>query len=239
MADIDQHRTVRNPAWTHDEQVLALDLYLRSRREPVTDPQLAELSVLLGQLPIHPNRETLRRFRSISAVRLKLANFAALDPTYPGIGMRASGRGDAEVWDRYNNQPEYLAALAAAIRRVAALAVVELAEPGEDEAPEGRLLYRFHALRERDRRLVERRKHRALQTDGTLACEACGFDFFARYGAVGTGYIECHHLLPLAWAADNHITRLADLALLCANCHRMAHRLRPWPAVSDVTALLR
>jgi 5-methylcytosine-specific restriction protein A len=37
------------------------------------------------------------------------------------------------------------------------------------------------------------------------------------------GFIECHHRLQLA-DGDERETKLADLALLCANGHRMIHR---------------
>lgn len=62
---------------------------------------------------------------------------------------------------------------------------------------------------------------------GRLECEVCGFDFATRYGDLGTGFIEAHHILPLA-AAGPATTRLADLALVCSNCHRMLHRAKPW-----------
>lgn len=228
----------RNPPWTHDEQVLALDLYLRTRQVPPTPAQVDTLSALLNRLPLHPQRHSLSRFRSPAAVRLKLANFAALDPSYDGVGMTAGGRGDADVWDRYHDEQDTVKALAAAIERAAEAPMAAAEEPGEEEAPEGRLLYRLHASRERDRGLVARRKRQALDAHGRLECEACGFDFALRYGEAGSGYIECHHLLPLA-AAPARFTRLSDLALLCANCHRMAHRIRPWPSVQELAALRR
>jgi hypothetical protein len=34
-------------------------------------------------------------------------------------------------------------------------------------------------------------------------------------------------------------TRLADLALLCANCHRMIHARRPWLTLDELRGLLR
>lgn len=227
----------RNPPWTHDEQVLALDLYLRTRQVPLRAADVEALSALLNRLPLHPQRHSLSRFRSPAAVRLKLANFAALDPGYPGTGMTAIGRGDADVWDRYHNQPDTVRVLAAAIEQAAGTPMAAHEEPGEDEAPEGRLLYRLHAARERNRGLAERRKRQAWEACGRLECEVCGFDFTRTYGTAGTGYIECHHLLPLA-AAPARVTRLSDLALLCANCHRMAHRIRPWPSVQDLIALI-
>ncbi|MFI5577344.1 HNH endonuclease [Streptomyces sp. NPDC051822] len=46
--------------------------------------------------------------------------------------------------------------------------------------------------------------------------ETCTFD-------VGADYIEVHHITPLHAAGPSE-TPLGDLALLCANCHRMCHR---------------
>jgi 5-methylcytosine-specific restriction protein A len=54
----------------------------------------------------------------------------------------------------------------------------------------------------------------------------CGFDFAIKYGDLGAGFIEAHHILPLA--AGPATTRLPDLALVCSNCHRMLHRAKPW-----------
>lgn len=62
---------------------------------------------------------------------------------------------------------------------------------------------------------------------GTVFCENCTFDFERKYGKHGKGYIEVHHLLPLAAILPNTITKLGDLMLLCSNCHRMVHRRRP------------
>ncbi|MFE3370907.1 HNH endonuclease [Streptomyces sp. NPDC059173] len=40
--------------------------------------------------------------------------------------------------------------------------------------------------------------------------------------------MECHHVVPLHEAGEGR-TKLNDLALICANCHRMIHRCAPWP----------
>jgi len=55
-----------------------------------------------------------------------------------------------------------------------------------------------------------------------LECEVCGFDFFETYGERGNGFAECHHKLPLSHGTRS--TYLRDLAVVCANCHRMLHR---------------
>ncbi len=63
-------------------------------------------------------------------------------------------------------------------------------------------------------------------------CRACGFEYPPKYGELGEGYIECHHLSPLAerpeceWT-DEVRTNLDQVTVLCANCHRMIHRHRP------------
>jgi len=56
-------------------------------------------------------------------------------------------------------------------------------------------------------------------------CEACEFDFESTYGLSAQGYIEVHHLHPVAMKQRQ--TPLKGLAALCANCHRVAHLRRP------------
>lgn len=113
------------------------------------------------------------------------------------------------------------------------------ADDDEDEFPEGREKYRLHRERERDSRLVQRKKDQVMRNEGRLACAVCKFDFAERYGAVGEGYIECHHTLPLSELEGERRTRLVDLALVCSNCHRMLHRKRPWLGMDELAAILR
>ncbi len=112
----DFERPSRNPPWAEEELILALDLYLRSGPLRDSDPTVAELSRVLKSLNIHSNRPDELRFRNPVSVKLKLANFAAIDPNYGGRGMSRGGRGDAEMWDRYASDEDTLAATAAAIR---------------------------------------------------------------------------------------------------------------------------
>lgn len=64
-------------------------------------------------------------------------------------------------------------------------------------------------------------------------CQVCGFDFKTRYGEVGAGYIEVHHVKPISDFDSEHNVDLDDLVCLCANCHAMAHRRRPQPYSVD------
>ena len=221
-----------NPDWTRDELILALDLYLRDRGHIPSprDEAIVDLSDLLNRLPIHTVRPDLEKFRNPNGVVLKITNFAALDPQYPGAGMSRGSRLDAVVWDQYAEHPANLRRVADAIRTAAEsslLPAVPESDEEDMEADEGRLLTRMHRFRERNRKLVERKKANALATLGSLPCEVCNFDFAATYGPLGDRFIEAHHILPLAQAGAS-TTKLADLVLVCSNCHRMLHRAQPW-----------
>jgi HNH endonuclease len=99
----------------------------------------------------------------------------------------------------------------------------DLAE-SEGEVIEGKLLFKLHRIRERNPRLIRRKKKAILEAFGQLACEICGFDFLLVYGQLGEGFAECHHRVPLSELGGTTVTRLADLAIVCPNCHRMLHR---------------
>ena len=65
------------------------------------------------------------------------------------------------------------------------------------------------------------------ETIGKLICEVpkCGFDFAKRYGRIGIGYVQVHHLRPLSSAPAKGMSKKpSDLAIVCANCHAMIHR---------------
>jgi hypothetical protein len=106
-------------------------------------------------------------------------------------------------------------------------------------SPEGRLLIKNHLVRERNPALVKKKKRAVLSTTGTLACEVCRFDFSAKYGELGRGFAECHHLTPLALLAKTRATKLEDLAIVCANCHRMLHRGIPWKTIAELKDILQ
>ncbi|RXV64713.1 hypothetical protein C6W92_06560 [Roseovarius sp. A46] len=59
-----------------------------------------------------------------------------------------------------------------------------------------------------------------------LDCMACKFNFEDRYGALGKGFVEVHHVVPLTQRGKSDTNPETDLVVLCANCHRMVHRNR-------------
>lgn len=71
-------------------------------------------------------------------------------------------------------------------------------------------------------------------------CSACGFDFSATYGEIGSGYIHVHHLTPLS-AHDGKalkIDPIKDLRPVCPNCHEMLHRVDPPYSIHQLKGFL-
>jgi 5-methylcytosine-specific restriction protein A len=230
----------RKQAWLRDELILALDLYMREGPS-ASAASRQDVSDLLRAIPIERELTRDARFRSRQAVSYKLGNFVAMDPTKPTAGFPHVGRGDSEVWDEFADDPGRLAATAAAIRANITSLSPDQAEGDEvdvAEAEEGALLTRVHRVRERSAKLVTRRKAEALARDSALVCDGCGFDFARAYGEHGSGFIECHHTVPLHALRPRSKTRLDDLALVCANCHRMIHRRSRWLTMDQLRALV-
>jgi len=92
-------------------------------------------------------------------------------------------------------------------------------------ALEGIVQLRLHHRRERSRKLIEQKKAHFKRAHGRLRCEICHLSFEEVYPSfLGTDCMEVHHIVPLSAAAGVVRTTLADLMLVCANCHRMIHR---------------
>ncbi|MES2979734.1 MAG: hypothetical protein V4731_15025 [Pseudomonadota bacterium] len=107
----------------------------------------------------------------------------------------------------------------------------EAAEPKaspDSEWAEGNPKLRSHLKRERAPSLSKAKKADFRnQNAGKLFCEKCKVDPVAHYGSEdGEACIEVHHhLTQVAEMVPGHKTKLADLMCLCANCHRLEHRL--------------
>jgi 5-methylcytosine-specific restriction enzyme A len=246
MPEVELRR--RNPPWTRDELILALDLYLRHRGHPLDQahPDVIELSDVLNRIAQGLGMVGDGRLRNTNGVGMKLANFAAVDPEYVSggrVGLQRGSKADKEVWDVFAGDPSRCYQVAEAIRAtVSGDGSVTVPAPHDDEditeAEEGRVLSVLHRRCERDRRIVEKKKQQVLRRTGRLACEACGFDFSSVYGTRGDGFIECHHIQPLS-ASTTRTTTVADLVLVCANCHRMIHAKRPWLTMEELRAIVK
>jgi 5-methylcytosine-specific restriction protein A len=235
----------RNPPWSRDELILALDLYIRFKGNPPSkaDHSVVDLSDTLNQLATQIANRT-SKFRNPNGVYMKVMNFRRFDPIYIEQGKRGLQRGgklEEEVWNNFASDPSKLAKVANAIRAALTSEQIPEAAPDDDnevaEAEEGKVLTRVHRSRERSRKLVEQKKQSVLKHVGVLKCEACGFDFEVAYGERGKGFIEVHHVKPVHSLKPGEKTRLEDLALICSNCHRIVHLRRPWLTIGELKAL--
>jgi hypothetical protein len=90
----------------------------------------------------------------------------------------------------------------------------------EDDAEvyaEGRVSYALHRKLERNPKIAKKVKNKRLREKGDLCCDVCGFSFHERYGAIGIGFIEAHHTVPVPSLKGRQSTKLADMALVCSN----------------------
>jgi len=101
-------------------------------------------------------------------------------------------------------------------------------------ATEGRRRLVLHLQRERNQAVVRDKKKQTASLD----CQVCGFSFHCAYGSAASDYCEVHHLLPLSEVEHTTRTRMEDLAILCANCHRVVHLKNPPYTLNQVTRLL-
>lgn len=226
----------RNPDWTREEMVLALNLYHRvdALHLSAEDPAVIQLSQQLRTLPFHPPATRADTFRNPTGIVMTLRTFMRYDAKYGFRGLRGGALGRL-LWSEFHERRTELHQLAESI--LAASVELQRLEPTAAESEEffeGGVLFRWHRLRERNVRLVRRKKAEVLKASGRLKCEACSFDFADTYGPAGEGFIECHHRLPLNHSSVRRSVRVEDLALVCSNCHRILHRRQPMMSVDQL-----
>ena len=235
---------MKNPPWTRDEHIIALDFYLTHL--PVIpgkeSKEVQELSRVLNSLNSFLDHEKTEKFRNPSGVYMKLMNFRRFYPSYTGVGLAHGNKDEEVVWNLYANQPVELSKIASHIKQFATgegVQEVPTIQDDEEEGNEGQVLSRVHKYRERDRTLVSKKKTKFLKEHTRLFCQGCGFDFELRYGDRGKDYIECHHTKAVSELSVGETTKLSDLVLLCSNCHRMVHRRKPWLSIDELKQLVK
>jgi 5-methylcytosine-specific restriction protein A len=230
-----------NPHWTREETILALDLYLRHAPSvpSKTSRDVVELSKLLRSLPLHAGAAKNDTFRNADGVAFKLLN---LRNVATGKGLQNVSTNDRSVWAELGTDPKRVADLAKLIRQeVASNDSSNWQDDSEEiEFAEGRLLTRVHKARERKpqvrKELIEKRA-----ASGGLKCDVCNDGPRVASRTLMDAEFEAHHIVPIA-AAMERKTRLQDMALLCACCHRLIHRAiadqKRWLSIAEARSLL-
>jgi 5-methylcytosine-specific restriction protein A len=230
-----------NPNWTRDEVILALALYFEcgGKLPSPRDARVQELSEVLRAFPYHSESARKDSFRNADGVSFKLQNIRQVAT---GAGLSNVSRTDKAVWEELGHDPGKVKYLASLIRTgIEVSHAVREEEPEYEVFAEGRVVTETHLRRERNpklrAKLLEKRRHA-----GTLHCETCLRTPTGVDTELAEAIFEAHHLVPLA-AGEARATKLSDLALLCASCHRQAHKAiakqRRWLIISELVQLLK
>ena len=183
----------RNPDWSTDELLLAIDLYRRLGPLGDEHPEVKSLSALLRSANLTAASEN-ESFRNPAGVSMKLQNIRYVD-TKGAIGFVGGGKLERELWEMLSPDFTELTRMAAAIRtHISAGASLDGGQEDASleayEAFEGRILSYAHFRRERDAKLRRRKIESIKAKDRRLDCEACGFNFDDAYGERGADFIE-------------------------------------------------
>ncbi|MCI0690884.1 HNH endonuclease [candidate division KSB1 bacterium] len=104
--------------------------------------------------------------------------------------------------------------------------------PADKQFKDAKEKLKIHLVKERNRNLVSSAKQQwSQQQNGDINCSICSFSFKEKYGKIGEGFIEAHHILPISSLAPDTIVKISELIPVCSNCHSMLHRHR-----SSITA---
>ena len=114
-------RGKRNPPWSRDELILALDLYLRFRHSPPgkDSAEVAALSSFLGEMGRVQGRTEDATFRNANGVYMKMMNFRRFDPEYTDggrVGLVRGNKDEEVVWNEFHDDPGALSVAVTAIR---------------------------------------------------------------------------------------------------------------------------
>ncbi|WP_156375876.1 HNH endonuclease [Methylobacterium sp. Leaf125] len=132
--------TRRNPAWSRDELILALDLYLRHRtalpgKESI---EVVDLSNFLCRLRQTHDLDNAATFRNANGVYMKMMNFRRFDPDYLAegkVGLTRGNRLEEAIWEEFSNNPMQLAEAVASIRRLPYAGLLKGLSVQPDEPP--------------------------------------------------------------------------------------------------------
>ncbi|TMX64592.1 HNH endonuclease [Vibrio rotiferianus] len=217
-----------NPHWTRDETILALDLYfkvggaLSSQHEDL----VAELSKYLRSAPFHEGKKKNGTFRNVEGVGFKVQNLRA---AATGKGLKNVSKVDREVWKELGDKPELVSFLAKEIKANVQVIVSsevdnEVIDYLDQDYLEGDVKHKAHRHRERCSKLRKDLLKKRINRGG-LACDICGYEGAGLPKEIVDSAFEAHHVKPLGDSTGPQNTKLSDMSLLCATCHRLLHRL--------------
>lgn len=212
-----------NARWTRDEVILGLDVLFSSQLKDlsVESDSIIELSKLLNELPIIPESERDETFRNPAGVSNQLSRFE--------WGLRNTEKKARinPLFDKINNQfrsrKNDLKKIALAIRNnftyTRQIGVIYNLE--SEVFPEGFILYSMHCYLEQHQGLRFSKK--------AERCNLCSISPRSVYAIEKeTSFLEPHLLVPPEGMEPEMRLTEKDFIILCPNCHKILHQLRPW-----------
>lgn len=214
-----------NPKWNREETILALELYFEFDGNPPSKsaPAVSELSEFLRQLPYHSAAQKNSTFRNVDGVHFKVQN---LRSALTGVGLSNTSMMDRTISAEFGDRREEVSRLARLIRSTAGtldLDDFDMSDDFEEEFYEGKSVFAVHRKVERNSSI--RKKLLSNLTDHQLSCAICELSRPNLARALHESLFEIHHLTPLSELVGEQRTKLADVCLLCACCHRGIHKL--------------
>lgn len=210
------------------------------------DGAVAQIAPLAARI-LHAKHEINLEDR-LNAIKADLDNLASIAAAHPDLATAISDHGALVMAGENTIDIRKAADRVIALQskhfgmtNAASVLVLEKAEAlpaTEEEAitgKEGRILTRIHVYKERDRTLVKKAKaHYKAKGGGKLKCQSCGMDPVTIYGSSGERCIEAHHTIPIEELQPDSITRVEDMAMVCASCHRIIHSQKPCLKVAKI-----
>ncbi len=186
--------------------------------------RFAEQFSLIGAPTTCTTRATWKNYQEFNTILGEVQNY--LSAAIPGEDITLLDA-HSYVWSLY---------VVAEYRKAGGVEIPEAPDGESYVATEGRRIAYYITKYERDPKL----RREAIRIHGSH-CAACGLSFEERYGELGHGYIEVHHLKPLySLDEEAEVNPSTDMACLCANCHRMIHRRKNAVlTVEELKALIR
>lgn len=216
------------------------------------DGDIATLAPLRVSIRNHPTYQIdlQDRFAAIASdmaiigeIRLRHPDLAdAIERHWKALEAEVNSKEIERAADQVNQIQESIFGLtnAASATKLEEAEAKPAVEEEEIFGVEGRLLARIHVYKERDKGLPARVKaFYKTKNKGKLVCEACGLDPVAMYGANGERCLEAHHRIPIEQLQPDSITRVEEMAVVCASCHRIIHSQKPCIPVEDLAAALK
>jgi len=81
-------------------------------------------------------------------------------------------------------------------------------------------------------------RKRCIEHYGAI-CKICDFDFEAKYGEIGRGFIHVHHVVDISTIGkENEVDFMKDLVPVCPNCHAMLHKRKPAFSIDEIKVLI-